>query len=184
MYEQRACFFAWLIMPFNSTSTMPFHRIISQWSGVFLLSHALFSLSPPPSLQNESWIQPSLLRGERQAGGRADQSRASEANAFCCAALIDLQDNFPFGLQKIKRLVWGSKHDRLQLCFSFSYQSRSSSQSKWPLCLWRSYNISHNVKWDHGWPAIPSLASPLSASWQFQVSVQPLSPQALLSSFP
>lgn len=47
MYEQRACFFAWLIMPFNSTSTMPLHHIISQWSGLFLLSHALsFFFSP------------------------------------------------------------------------------------------------------------------------------------------
>lgn len=89
MYEQRACFFAWLIMPFNSRSTTPLHRIISQWSWLFLLSHALFPFFFLPSLQNESWIQPSLPGGERRAGEWADQSWASEANtqtkdAFCC----------------------------------------------------------------------------------------------------
>lgn len=60
------------------------------------------------SLQNESWIQPSIPEGERRAGEWADQSWASEADtqteeAFCCAALIELEDNFPFGLKKIKR---------------------------------------------------------------------------------
>lgn len=88
---------------------MPLHRIISQWSGLFLLSHALsFFFFFSPSLQNESWIQPSLPGGERRAGGLADQSWASEADtqtegAFCCSALIAVQDNFPFGPKKIKR---------------------------------------------------------------------------------
>ena len=33
-------------MPFNSRSTTPLHRIISQWSWLFLLSHALFLFFP------------------------------------------------------------------------------------------------------------------------------------------
>lgn len=82
-------FFAWLIMPFNSRSTTLLHRIISQWSWLFLLSHALSPSFFFSSLQNESWIQPSLPEGEWRAGEWADQSRASDADtqtnrAFCC----------------------------------------------------------------------------------------------------
>lgn len=42
--------------------------------------------------------------------------------------------------------------------------------------MWQSFSAIHNVKWDHDCSSIPSLANPLSASWQLQVS--------LLSSLP
>lgn len=53
--------------------------------------------------------------------------------------------------------------------------------------MWQSFSTIHNVKWDHDCSSIPSLANPLSASWQFQVSLLsslswPASP--LSSNFP
>lgn len=37
--------------------------------------------------------------------------------------------------------------------------------------MWQSFSTIHNVKWDHDCSSIPSRANPLSASWQFQVSL-------------
>lgn len=149
-------------MPFNSTSTMPLHRIISQWSGLFLLSHALyFFFFSSPSLENESWIQPSLPGGGRQAGGPADQSRASEADAqtegaFCCSALLDVQDNFPFGPKKKTR-----RRVREHACWASLVLSLPVMVEAQFVC---GSVPGQGVKRDGDWSAGAGL-------WQFQVSV-------------
>lgn len=143
MYEQRACFFAWLIMPFNSRSTTPLHRIISQWSWQFLLSHALspsfffffliakWIMDPTVCTRGRaaSWRMgwPIMsIRGRHTGGGRL----------LLCAALINLEDNYRFGLKKIKRQTVKRQNNQLHLRLSICFLSLSTLGPRFPpLCF-------------------------------------------------
>lgn len=126
MYEQRACFFTWLIMPFNSRSTTLLHRIISQWSWLFLLSHAL-----SPFFFIAKWIMdPTVCTRGRAASWRTGwpimsiRGRHTDARSLLlCAALIELEDNYGFGRKKIKRWSVRRPNSRLHpsssICFLY-----------------------------------------------------------------
>lgn len=107
------------------------------------------------------------------------QRQTQLQGAFCCAALIELEDNSLFGLKKIKRWSVMRRQSQVHLCFSCSMRSHpfsllaaclQSGQCVY-LSVWQTFSTIHRVKWDHDCSSIPCLASPLSASWQFQVSL-------------
>lgn len=128
MYEQRACFFAWLIMPFNSRSTTPLHRIISQWSWLFLLSHALSPFFP---LLIAKWIMdPTVCTRGRAASWRMGwpimsiRGRHTDGGSLLlCAALIKLEDNYRFGPKKMKRQSVKRQNNWLHLHLSICFLS-------------------------------------------------------------
>lgn len=178
MYEQRACFFAWLIMPFNSRSTTPLRRIISQWSWLFLLSHALSLFFF--FLLIAKWIMdPTIFTRGRAASWRMGwpvmsiRGRHTDGGSLllCCAHRVRRQ-LLIWPEVKLKDGVRGDTITRficVLLFFSFLFTLNLLApllcftaylQSDLPVCaflaVWQSLSAIHNVKWDHDCSAIPS----------------------------
>lgn len=152
-------------MPFNSTSTMLLHRIISQWSRLFLLSHALplifffffflhckmnhgsnHLLHPGESGAPAAWL--TNQEPQRQTRGRRQPFVVPSSSTFTTTS--------PFGPKKLKRRCVCVREQRSAAVFS------SPVIKSWLICLQRSRS-SHDVKWDHDVSAIPSRAGPPSA---------------------
>lgn len=113
-------FFAWLIMPFNSRSTTPLHRIISQWSWLFLLSHALSPFFFFFFFLIAKWIMdPAIFTRGRVASWRMGwpikSIRSRHTNG---QSLLLLKTTSPFGLKKIKRWSVRRQNNLPHLCFS------------------------------------------------------------------
>lgn len=130
MYEQRACFFAWLIMPFNSRSTTPLHRIISQWSWLFLLSHALsffFSLPHCKMNHGSNRLYPGesgeLANGLTNHEHRRQTHRRREPFVVRCTHQVRRQLPI-WPEEKMKRWSIRRQNNQLHLCLSvFSLSS-------------------------------------------------------------
>lgn len=160
-------------MPFNSTSTMPLHRIISQWSGLFLLSHALsfffffFPLLHCKMNHGSNRLYPGES-GELAARLTNHQLQRQTHRRRSLLLFIDVQDDFPFGPKKIKRRCvrrrgsWAAPVVSLVMVSAQSQLSRVGARVC--VCLWQRHSTSHDVKWEQDWSAIPSLAAPPSAS--------------------
>lgn len=170
MYEQRACFFAWLIMPFNSRSTMPLHRIISQWSWLFLLSHAL-----TPFFLIAKWIMdPTVCTRGRAASWRMGwpimsiRGRHTDGGSLLlCTALIKLEDNYRFGLKKIKRWSVRRQNNQLHPCLSICFPLSLVKLNLFaPLCPSSSSNQTGQCVfiWVGGWVSLPFIICQLG-SW-------------------
>lgn len=74
---------------------------------------------------------------------------------------------FTFGPKKMKRRCAREQISSPSSVFVFLVVVNAASRLfkvTVVVCLWQRYSTSHDVKWDHDWPAIPSLAGPPSAS--------------------
>lgn len=167
MYEQRACFFAWLIMPFNSRSTTPLHRIISQWSWLFLLSHALFPFFFPPLIAK--WIMdPTIFTRGRAASWRMGWPIMSIGGTHTEEGRLLLsKETSPFGLKKIQRLSVRWPNSRCHLCvFIFLFLVALT-----PLVSLHSLSNQNELIGVCGWALVPfmvssgTVAAPLLPAW-------------------